>query len=55
VFTLSTPGDLNYDPNDAKLTEEYASMCKNVDDILNTTLIILLRLEKLLIPIDITH
>jgi hypothetical protein len=36
VFTLSTPGDVNYDPNDAKLTEEYASMRKDVDDILTT-------------------
>jgi hypothetical protein len=36
VFILSTPGDVNYDPNDAKLTEEYASMRKDLDNIITT-------------------
>jgi hypothetical protein len=36
VFTLSTPGDVNYDPHDAKLTAEYASMSDHIN-IIKTT------------------
>jgi hypothetical protein len=33
VFTLSTPGDVNYDPHNEKLTAEYASMHIDIKNI----------------------
>ncbi|MDB5052659.1 MAG: copper amine oxidase-like protein [Bacilli bacterium] len=36
VFTLSTPGDVNYDPHDERLTAEYASMSDHIN-IIKTT------------------
>ncbi|TXK71913.1 stalk domain-containing protein [Paenibacillus sp. N3.4] len=36
VFTLSPPGDVEYDPNDEKLTMEYASMSDHINNIKTT-------------------